>query len=318
MFSHNDSSDSCDTQPEGLLLSLVVTLTNAFSCCSKCKKQEEQATFVDVKPSKTIIPQKKGVFATSFDEIPSDRPIYDYQYKTGRRYVSGDNFPRSPDLDIYLAREKSVDPYGSSCSLILATEENLDFHILAEEFVDLFATVSDAQVDEVRSQFPEEVQYFLEHGERLTCLVVKQEFTHDDGAENLEALQEIVEILRGMNMKKFFRVLSQASLTLSRCSSASSLSEEQSECERLTPARVPAALKPQQRQTYNECSYASDSGESFGIPVLPIEETKTLETDSSLEGFSPIGDARFELKHQSSVAMFDEWVAMQSPCFSPM
>jgi hypothetical protein len=320
MFSHNESSDFFDDENEGLLLSLVLAVTNAFSCCSKSQKQKDQATYVDVKPSQTITaPREKGMFARSFDQIPCDRPIYDYQYKTGRRYVSGDNFPRSPDLDIYLAREKSLSRFDSTGSLTLATEANLDFHILADEFVGLFAKVSEAQVESLRSQFPEEVSYFLEHGERLTCLVVKQEFTHDDGAENLEALQEIVEILRGMNMKMFFRVLSQSSLTLSRCSSASTLSEEQSDFTRLTPACVPITLKPQ--QMFDDYSYASDSGESLEVPVLPSEEAKsdlTLDIDSSLEGFSPIAGAKIEFKRQSAVDMFEEWVALQTPCFSPL
>jgi len=306
MFSHNDSSDHYDTENEGLLISLVLAITNAFSCCHRSQKQQDEpATYVD-KPCHKVIPEKKGLFATSFDQIPCDGPIFDYQYRTGRRYVTGDNFPRTNDLDIYLTRQKSLVSIQSNGSLNLATEANLDFHILADQFVDLFAQVSAFQVEKLRSQFPNEVAYFLEHGERLTSLVVKQEFTKD-GAENLEALQEIVEILRGMNMKVFFHVLSQGASSIF----SSNLSEEQSDIPFLTPARVPSAVKPQ--QWFDECSDRSDSGESLEGPALQITENE-MEIDTSLKGFSPI---EVDCKHHSAVEMFEEWAALQSPCFSP-
>lgn len=215
MFSHN----TYETEDQGLLCSLVLSITTAFSCCSKSQK-EVQVQNTDVQPSKALVPQEKGMFATSFEQIPCDRPIFDFQYRRGRGYISADNFANSPDLDIYLARHKSLCSLGSSSSLTLATEENLDFQILADEFVDLFAEVSEDQVEHLRSKFPNEVSYFLEHGERLTSLVVKQEFTHN-GSEILEALQEVVEILQGMNMGKFFCELSQSSL----CSPSVSLCE---------------------------------------------------------------------------------------------
>jgi len=324
MFSHNSNSYD-DTENEGLLFSLVLSVANVFSCCTKSQKRD-QATYVDVKPSQAIVAQeKKGMFATSFDQIPADGPIYDYQYRTGRRYVTGDNFPRANDLDIYLARHKSLCSIDSTNSLDLATEANLDFHILADQFVDLFAEVSEAEVEQLRSQFPNEVAYFLEHGERLTTLVVKQEFTRQNGSENLEALQEIVEILRGMNLGKFFSVLSQTSG--SKCSSVSTFGDlplSPLPIEKMLPKAFsptdPAQLKS--KQWFTDRSEGSDSGESLENPMLTEDlilnaEDLTLEINSSLKGFTPISETNVEFKHRSAVEVFEEWAAIQSPCVSP-
>jgi len=296
----SQKSSACESENEGILFSLVLTVANAFSCCTRSVK-EAQATYnTDVKPSQTLAePQEKGMFATSFEQIPCNKPIYDFEYKVGRRYVGGDNFARSPDLDIYLDRRKSLCPQDSTGSLILATEDNLDFHILADQFVELFAEVSDAQVEQLRTQFPNEVDYFLEHGERLTSLVVKQEFTRD-GSENLEALQDVVEILRGMNMGEFLGALSV-------CSSQT-----------CTPAALTLDVVPLESNWLNEFSEGSDSGETSDTSPLSLTPLKVpFDAEPSLKGFRPISETNIEVKHHSVVDAFEEWAALQTPCVSP-
>lgn len=332
MFTHNSDSDN-----EGLVTSLFFTVASVFSCCTK-SKPDEAATYVqDTKPSQTLPLKEKGMFAASFEQIPCNGPIYDYQYRTGRRYVSADNFPRANDLDAYLARQRSLLSMSSCSSLDLATEANLDFHILADQFVDLFSLVTDAQLEELRSVFPNEVAYFLEHGERLTALVVKQEFTQD-GSEDLAALSEIVDILRGSGqyMHEFLSVLSQTSG--SRCSSVVSPCLPEVDKEILTlvvdpeltePATTPfspvtpANLKTPEWFETQECSDVSDSGEDLQLPVpdnssksAPVKgfpDELVINIESSLASpRTPLSASKVQVKHQSAVAAFEEWAALQS------
>jgi len=208
--------------------------------------------------------------------------------------------------------------------------QNLDFHILADQFVDLFFLVTETQLEELKSVFPNEVAFFLEHGERLTALIVKQEFTQD-GSENHEALSELVEILRGQNMQEFLSVLSQTSG--SRCSSVSSLLPEFDMGEYPSHLDVPKLMHPATSSRLNspewfgcnqECSDGSDSGEDLQqrlpVPSLPLKEFPeelVININTSLTGLTPtttpLSASKVQVDHHSAVAAFEEWAELQSP-----
>jgi len=155
--------------------------------------------FKEEKETKSV---KKGLFATSFDKIPCDQPIKACQYRTGRRYITADNFPQDDALDFYLGlMEKTsscmkLKSDSSTLSFDFATEDHLEFQIMSEECAELFPELDPNMMQALKAYYPHQVDFL--NSEDLNANVIQTYFTLPTGEEDLATLQELCVYLRAL------------------------------------------------------------------------------------------------------------------------
>jgi len=111
----------------------------------------------------------------SFEKLPNDRPIRPCQFRTGRRYISADNFQTEKSFDKYLGREDSK-KLSKMDSFSLASDSVLEFQLLCEEFLNLFKTADESTLDRLLEFYKNEVS-FLRSQTELSILKIREKKT---------------------------------------------------------------------------------------------------------------------------------------------
>lgn len=180
------------------------------SLCEFDEEEEDKVIRKDFVPSEELIEEeketkpvmKKGLFAMSFSKIPCNQPIKPCQYRTGRRYISADNFPQDDALDFYLGlMEKTsscmkLKTDDSTLSFDFATEDNLEFQIMSEECAELFPMLDQNMMQALKAYYPHQVDFL--NSEDLNADSVQSYFTDPTGQEDLATLEEMCTYLRAL------------------------------------------------------------------------------------------------------------------------
>jgi len=179
------------------------------SLCEFGDEEEDTVSRREFVPSEELIkeeketkPVKKGLFAMSFEKIPCDQPIKACQYRTGRRYITADNFPQDDALDFYLGlMEKTsscmkLKTDDSTLSFDFATEDHLEFQIMSEECAELFPELDQNMMQALKAYYPHQVDFL--NSEDLNASFIQTYFTLPTGEEDLGTLEELCIYLRAL------------------------------------------------------------------------------------------------------------------------